>query len=228
MKTANSSRASATALVARLVPAVFFTALLVLRWYPIERALHDIALAVSATAALQSGLQLAYNLLAALFYLLVAVLFLRRLPATTLASGPWPLALAVAGTWSAAPLVFLTPTENGLATALVATALMVAGIAGSCVTLGTLGRSFGVRPGARELVTGGPYRFVRHPLYVFEALTQLGVLLVVLSPFAVALFALHLCLQGWRALLEERVLSGAFPAYRTYQASTSRFVPGLI
>lgn len=228
MKAASRPGTNPATLAARLAPAAFFTAMLVLRWEPIERALRDTAAADTSVGGLQSGLELAYHVLAAVFYLMVAALFVRRYSTITRASGPWPLVLAVAGTWGAAPLVFLPPTGNGLGTALSATALMVVGIAGSCVALGALGRSFGVRPGARELVTGGPYRFMRHPLYACEALTQLGVVLVVLSPLAVAVFAIHLCLQGWRALLEERVLSEAFPAYRAYQANTPRFVPGLV
>ena len=49
------------------------------------------------------------------------------------------------------------------------------------MTLSFLGRSFSVMPEARRLVTAGPYGFVRHPLYLFELLGVIGILLQVRS-----------------------------------------------
>jgi len=40
-----------------------------------------------------------------------------------------------------------------------------------------LGKSFSIMPQARRLVIGGPYRFVRHPLYFAEELAVIGVLI---------------------------------------------------
>jgi protein-S-isoprenylcysteine O-methyltransferase Ste14 len=97
-----------------------------------------------------------------------------------------------------------------------------------CIVLATLGRHFGIRPGARGVVSRGAYSRVRHPLYAAEAIAQLGLLIAVFSPLAVLTFGLYLALQFRRALLEERVLAATFPSYREYQARTSRFIPGLI
>jgi protein-S-isoprenylcysteine O-methyltransferase Ste14 len=44
----------------------------------------------------------------------------------------------------------------------------------SVVCLLTLGKRFGVRPALRGLVTRGPYRVVRHPLYLSYVIAAIG------------------------------------------------------
>lgn len=81
-----------------------------------------------------------------------------------------------------------------------------------------LRRSFSVEPVARTLVTEGPYRFARHPIYASYVLVYGGML--VLAPS----LALATCLLAWAACIalrirfEERVLTAAFPEYRQYRA----------
>jgi protein-S-isoprenylcysteine O-methyltransferase Ste14 len=95
---------------------------------------------------------------------------------------------------------------------------------GACllaVSVVYLGRHFGVFPEARGLVTSGPYRVLRHPIYVAYLLGAGGALAISFSPTALLVFLLYYALVAWRAALEERALEDAFgDRYRSYRAST--------
>jgi protein-S-isoprenylcysteine O-methyltransferase Ste14 len=91
-----------------------------------------------------------------------------------------------------------------------------------------LGRSFSTMPEARRLVTGGPYRFARHPLYLAEEIAMIGLVLQYRSLAGLALLAVQIGLQIARTFYEEEVLSAAFPEYEAYRATTSRLIPGII
>lgn len=92
----------------------------------------------------------------------------------------------------------------------------------------TLGRSFGVRPALRELVCGGPFRIVRHPLYATYVIADVALLYLLPS-----LPILLLIVSGWVALgvriaAEERALS-VDPAWRDYAGVVrNRLIPFLL
>jgi protein-S-isoprenylcysteine O-methyltransferase Ste14 len=97
----------------------------------------------------------------------------------------------------------------------------------SLVCLVTLGKQFGVRPALRDLVTAGPYRIVRHPLYLSYVIAAIGFNLQVCN-----LATLLLVLLGWAAMVcriiaEERILF-RHPKWPAYVAKVKyRLVPGL-
>ena len=77
----------------------------------------------------------------------------------------------------------------------------------SLVSLLALGRFFGIRPALRGLVTKGPYRLVRHPIYLSYVIADIGYNLQEWNPVT-----LLLVLVGWASLVyriraEERLLS---------------------
>jgi protein-S-isoprenylcysteine O-methyltransferase Ste14 len=77
----------------------------------------------------------------------------------------------------------------------------------SMTSLLSLGRWFGVWPALRGLATGGPYRLVRHPMYLAYVLADIGYNLQEWN-FGTAL----LVMAGWASLFcriraEERMLS---------------------
>jgi len=104
----------------------------------------------------------------------------------------------------------------------------VAGLSASVLgvlTLSFLGRSFSVMPEARRLVTSGPYSIVRHPLYLFELLGVVGILLQVRSLPGMVLLAVIVALQIARGRWEEAVLDRAFPEFAAYRQQVPFLIP---
>lgn len=77
------------------------------------------------------------------------------------------------------------------------------------------------------LVTHGPYRYVRNPIYAGGSLAVLGA--VAAHPSVLTALAAAACAAGFglRVFAEERALRKAFPAYAAYAARTARIVPFL-
>ncbi len=109
-----------------------------------------------------------------------------------------------------------------------ATALLSA--AGLSVVIGgklSLGRSFGLMPANRGIVSTGLYRLVRHPIYMGYLITHVGFLLANATFWNVLIFLAADITLMIRAVYEERVLARD-PAYRDYQDIVRwRVVPGV-
>lgn len=86
--------------------------------------------------------------------------------------------------------------------------------------LWTLRRSFSITVEARALVTGGPYRWVRHPIYLGEMLTAGGVLVWRFSLPNLVIFIIFVQVQILRARWEEAKLMKTFPEYKDYAAQS--------
>jgi protein-S-isoprenylcysteine O-methyltransferase Ste14 len=161
------------------------------------------------------------------FYVILCLLLLLRATPVATAAGVMPTILALAGTYLPWVLPFLPAGRPPGAMQVLSAALLVAGGAMIIVTVLHLGRAFSLDPQARRLVRTGPYRVIRHPLYLAEEISICGAALHVWSIWAVALLLVHCALQLRRAVYEERVLSGSFPEYQAYAAVTARLLPGL-
>jgi protein-S-isoprenylcysteine O-methyltransferase Ste14 len=98
-------------------------------------------------------------------------------------------------------------------TQVVPTAIQIAGLLGWVVALAALGRSLGIAPADRGLVRHGPYRFIRHPIYAFEALFFLGIVVALPDAHNLLVFSAWASLQVIRIFREERILGG-YDEYR--------------
>jgi protein-S-isoprenylcysteine O-methyltransferase Ste14 len=79
-----------------------------------------------------------------------------------------------------------------------------------------------------QLATGGPFRFVRHPLYAGMDLLALGSAIWIPTVIVWIGFVLMVLGGDLRARAEEPLLERAFgDAYREYRRGTYRFLPGI-
>ncbi len=124
--------------------------------------------------------------------------------------------------------LFGARTDGGVAV-LASDVLLIAGLAFAIGSVAVLGRCFGILPDVRGLVTHGPYRYVRHPLYLGELTAVLGIVLGSRQPLYAGLtWIACLGLQLARTGYEERNISAEFPEYAEYAARTKRLIPGII
>jgi len=115
-----------------------------------------------------------------------------------------------------------------LSLAWAAAALTAIGIAIAIWARLYIGRNWSPRPARKEeheLVTGGPYAFVRHPIYSGMILAAFGTALTG-SIFGVLLFIFLAAAFVSRVGKEERIMLDLFPgAYPAYQSRTRRLIP---
>jgi len=107
-------------------------------------------------------------------------------------------------------------------------AFMSAGVAIGLWSALYLGRGLTPSPlpnGSTDLVTRGPYRFVRHPIYTAVILLGIGMAIRsgswIVTVALVGLVVLFSVKSRW----EEMHLADTFPGYEQYTTATGRFVP---
>jgi protein-S-isoprenylcysteine O-methyltransferase Ste14 len=115
----------------------------------------------------------------------------------------------------------LSPSPFVMAPQVAAVALMI----WARVTFGRRSFHLAANPTAGGLVTTGPYRFIRHPIY-----TAVCLLVSAGAAAHVSWSTFLLCALVWggaiaRMLCEERLMVGRYPEYRQYAATTSRMIP---
>jgi protein-S-isoprenylcysteine O-methyltransferase Ste14 len=137
------------------------------------------------------------------------------------------LAVGIAYAYPYAQVIYLRWSAGHVAWPAVGLVLVTLAASLSLISLLTMGRLFGIRPALRGLVASGPYRFIRHPMYLSYILADIGYNLQEWN-----FVTILLVLMGWVSLVyrihaEERVLS-QHVEWPTYAVSVPyRLLPGV-
>jgi protein-S-isoprenylcysteine O-methyltransferase Ste14 len=161
------------------------------------------------------------------FFVTLGWLMLVRPQAIAKQDGAIPTIIAFSGTYAVWLMPFLPSATLSSGMQMISAVISLAGSLAIVYAVLHLGKSFSIVPQARKLVVGGPYRFVRHPLYVAEEIAVIGVLLRCSWYAALPFLALHLGLQIRRMNYEESLLRAVFPDYEAYARRTARLIPGV-
>jgi protein-S-isoprenylcysteine O-methyltransferase Ste14 len=105
--------------------------------------------------------------------------------------------------------------------------LVIAAACLSFASLLTLGKRFGIRPALRGLATRGPYRFVRHPMYLAYLAADVGYNLQEWNLGTLLLVAAGWASLAYRIRAEERVLARAAEWPHYVVTVRYRLLPGL-
>jgi len=203
----------------RLVPSLFFSLFLARELILLWGGVQGVHQPSDLLFVVQQVLALAY-------FTMLVVLFAVRLPQRGTDHRLAVIFVAFSGTFAAIGASFLPGGTRREGLVLFADLLATAGLAYSVWGLAYLRRSFSIIPEARRLVTGGPYGLTRHPVYLGEVATAVGVNLATagwLSGLAIAYF---IACELMRIRWEERILAQSFPSeYPEYARRVPRYLP---
>jgi protein-S-isoprenylcysteine O-methyltransferase Ste14 len=203
----------------RLLPALFFSVFL-------ARQLIFVWGGLNSARNSNDYLYLAQQLLALAYFTMLVVLYSTRLPKRGTDHRLAVVFIAFTGTFSAIGASFLPGGVRRDGLILVGDILATAGLAYSVWGLAYLRRSFSIIPEARRLVTGGPYSLSRHPVYLGEIATAVGVNLASAGWPGVLAVMYFIGCEILRMRWEEGVLGRAFPGdYPAYKSRVPRYFP---
>jgi protein-S-isoprenylcysteine O-methyltransferase Ste14 len=202
----------------RLLPALVFSLFLVRQLVLVAGSLGGVRGPGDALFVLQQVLALAY-------FTLLVVVYAVRLPRRGTDHRLSVVFVAFTGTFAAIGASFLPGGTRRDGLVLVADVLATVGLAYSVWGLAYLRRSFSIIPEARRLVTGGPYGLSRHPVYLGEITTAIGVNLATAGWLSAVAILYFIGCELLRMRWEERILALSFPDYTEYARRVPRFLP---
>jgi len=125
-------------------------------------------------------------------------------------------------------LLVLLATRNLLSASILVIAPQVAALwllIWARITFGRRSFHVAANPTPGGLVTTGPYRFIRHPIYTAICLFSVPGVAAHWAWPAALLGAVVVACALVRMFLEEKLLVARYPEYRQYAARTSRMIP---
>jgi len=184
------------------------------------------ALLVSMSASLQMGKSVVIgDLMLLITESMMVILVLFRKSAKNLSLRPIDWGLAFSATCLS--LLARPFPGPGHSWDFAAVMLTMVGLSTQLYSKLTLGRRFGLVAANRGICCSGPYRIVRHPIYMGYVLLHSGFFMLNPTVWNFCVFAVLYSIKIPRILAEERLL-GQDPDYQQYmQKVRSRLIPGL-
>lgn len=160
--------------------------------------------------------------------ILVITMVIRR-PPKRVTPNPWYWLLAFVASYWLTFIIFLLQTGRPLVANWISDSLAILSFSVAVVARLSLGRNIGFVPAQRELVHGGAYAFVRHPIYTGILLSAIAFILRAYSPLNLFLMGLWVF---WfipvKSLVEEDFLRHD-PQYAAYmQRVRARWIPFVV
>jgi protein-S-isoprenylcysteine O-methyltransferase Ste14 len=159
--------------------------------------------------------------------MVLGIALTRRSPAVTDHSFGVSAAVAVSYGYPYAQVIYLQRAPGWSLWPDGGMVLITTGAILSIVSLWTLGQRFGIRPALRGLTVHGPYRIVRHPMYLSYVLSDIGYNLQECNLGTAALVILGWVAMIFRIVSEERVMAH-HPQWTAYTDTVRyRLLPGI-
>lgn len=117
-----------------------------------------------------------------------------------------------------------------ISTLVIGLVLVALGVGIALAAGGALGRTLTPSPIPKadgQLVTGGVYALVRHPIYSGLLVLGLGLVVIGASVLHLLAWVALLSILMTKSRFEERMLADHYPGYREYAARVGRLVPGV-
>ena len=162
-------------------------------------------------------------ILVALSETLAVVLILIRKPGE-IAIRAVPVLAAFAGT--ALPLL-VRPHGASIVPSPISSTVMLTGLSLTILSKFYLNRSFGLVAANRGVKVGGPYRIIRHPMYLGYIVNQLGFLLASFNVTNLSIYVVAWACQIIRVREEESVLLNDATYQQFAGRVTARLIPGV-
>ena len=151
--------------------------------------------------------------------------FVRTPPRSTMVNAS---TITATGAMLLLPCLMRPISPSGGALAFGGMVLELFGIALTQVARVYMGRSFGILPANRGIVSKGPFSIVRHPIYIGWLVLSIGYAMSYPSARNIVLIMITLPIMVWRIEQEESHLRED-PTYRGYESRVRyRLLPGLI
>ena len=172
-------------------------------------------------------LNIAMRMSVIVYLVVIAATVVVRMRPARKARGVEPRISALIGTFLLTVVVVFPRRDLSMLAGLVSAVLTLGGNTFAVVVLTQLRQSFSIMAEARQLVTEGVYRMVRHPLYLAEEIAAIGIVMQFFSLSTAAILAVQIGFQLRRMRNEEVILADTFPEYLAYRARTVRILPGI-